>query len=40
VVCGDVVAGELELRRGRVGEDVWEGEADGGSSMASSGGLL
>jgi hypothetical protein len=40
VVCGEVVAGKLKLRRWRVGEDVWEGDADGGSSMASSGGLL
>jgi hypothetical protein len=39
-ICGDGIASKLVLRRGRVGEDVWEGEADGGSSMASSGGLL
>jgi hypothetical protein len=40
VICGESVAGEVERVREKSGYDVWEGEADGVSSMASLGGLL
>jgi hypothetical protein len=37
VICKDVVAGELELGRGRDGEDVWEVSSDGVSLFSQQG---
>jgi hypothetical protein len=36
-ICGDGVAGELKLGRGRAGEDVWEVSGDGVSLFSQEG---
>jgi hypothetical protein len=36
-ICGDGVADELKLGRGRAGEDVWEVSGDGVSLFSKEG---